>query len=962
MRMKSVGIALTALIALVGAASAQNPTGTLSGNVLSADAPLPGVLVSVTSAALQGTRTAMTTANGAYILPFLPPGDYQIKFELDGFLPLERAVKVPAGQAVQLDAEMSSATVSEEIMVTGSLDNISTTPQAAVTYEKAFIEELPVARDVRNIALLAPAVSATGPGRNIAISGNMSFENLFLVNGVVVNENLRGQAFPLFVEDAILETTVSSSGISAEYGRFAGGVVNTITKSGGNNFSGSLRVNYENDSWVSATALTPSRVDKINPIYEATAGGFLMRDRMWFFVSGRDFDRSSSLATAALTRLAYANDDSQTRLEGKLTFSLNPKHRIVGTYLDITETDGGNSFGTILDLASVVQRELPQRLQSINYTGIMSANFFVEAQFSEREFAFVNSGAPFTDRIKGTLLLTPSNQRWWSPTFCGVCGPEQRDNENSLVKGSWFLSTGSTGSHELAFGYDTFTDVRLANNHQSGSDFRLLNVDARLNAANVLAPVVTSTTIIQYNPIELASEGTDFKTNSVYVNDRWNLNGRWSFNLGARYDQNDGADAAGNKVVDDAKISPRLGMVFDAKGDSSLIVNASLGRYVAAVANNQADSSSKAGQPGTITWRYGGPAVNATGTAVDTATGVRTVFDWFDSVGGVNNTTFLRTISLPGLTARVADTLASPNTDEAVIGFSQRLGGRGLLRVDVVHRESTDFYMTVNSATGEKVRLPSGALADVSFLRNDGDFLVRDYDGIHSQFRYRIADRLDIGGNYTLSRLNGNFDGETAASGPVPGAQASFREYKAFARHAPEGDLAADQRHRGRAWVTWTAIDTDRHRLTASLLQSYASGTPYGAVGAVDTRPFVTNPGYSVPPASVTYYFTERDAFRTDNITRTDIAFNYSFKWSSIEVFLQPEVINAFNEDGVEFVSGAVLDATNAPAGTLSTFNPFTTTTVEGVHWSKAASFGKPQVAADFQTPRTIRFSVGVRF
>ena len=133
MRMKSVGIALTALIALVGAASAQNPTGTLSGNVLSADAPLPAVLASVTSAALQGTRTAMTTANGAYILPFLPPGDYQIKFELDGFLPLERAVKVPAGQAVQLDAEMSSATVSEEIMVTGSLDNISTTPHAAVT-------------------------------------------------------------------------------------------------------------------------------------------------------------------------------------------------------------------------------------------------------------------------------------------------------------------------------------------------------------------------------------------------------------------------------------------------------------------------------------------------------------------------------------------------------------------------------------------------------------------------------------------------------------------------------------------------------------------------------------------------------------------------------------------------------------------------------------------------------------
>ena len=128
----------------------------------------------------------------------------------------------------------------------------------------------------------------------------------------------------------------------------------------------------------------------------------------------------------------------------------------------------------------------------------------------------------------------------------------------------------------------------------------------------------------------------------------------------------------------------------------------------------------------------------------------------------------------------------------------------------------------------------------------------------------------------------------------------------------------------------------------------------------MDSRPYVVNPGYAVAPASVTYYFTERDAFRTDDITRTDVAFNYSFKWSSIEIFLQPEVLNAFDEDGVEVVSTAVLDATNS--GALATFNPFTTAAVEGVHWRKGSTFGKPQVAADYQTPRTFRFSVGVRF
>ena len=69
----------------------------------------------------------------------------------------------------------------------------------------------------------------------------MSYENLFLVNGVTVNENLRGQAHDLYIEDAIQETTIATAGVSAEYGRFSGGVVNVITKSGGNLFSGSFR-------------------------------------------------------------------------------------------------------------------------------------------------------------------------------------------------------------------------------------------------------------------------------------------------------------------------------------------------------------------------------------------------------------------------------------------------------------------------------------------------------------------------------------------------------------------------------------------------------------------------------------------------------------------------------------------------------------------------------------------------
>ena len=76
----------------------------------------------------------------------------------------------------------------------------------------------------------------------MVINGAFAFDNVFMINGVDINDNLFAQPQNLFIEDAIEETQVLTSGISAEYGRFTGGVINAITKSGGNSFSGSGRV------------------------------------------------------------------------------------------------------------------------------------------------------------------------------------------------------------------------------------------------------------------------------------------------------------------------------------------------------------------------------------------------------------------------------------------------------------------------------------------------------------------------------------------------------------------------------------------------------------------------------------------------------------------------------------------------------------------------------------------------
>src|SRR5262249_49338140 len=151
----------------------------------------------------------------------------------------------------------------------------------------------------------------------------------------------------------------------------------------------------------------------------------------------------------------------------------------------------------------------------------------------------------------------------------------------------------------------------------------------------------------------------------------------------------------------------------------------------------------------------------------------------------------------------------------------------------------------------------------------------RQYAGLTSQANYRIGSMLETGVSYTLAHLWGNVDAENFASGPLVNDLQSYPEYKQAAWYQPDGDLAADQRHRARLWVSY-ALPGKARGLTLAGIETLESGVPYGAVStnSVDPRPYVTNPGYLTPPAAAqtTYYFTARDAFHTEGQKRTDFA------------------------------------------------------------------------------------------
>ena len=200
------------------------PTGTLTGCVSESEGlALPGVTVTAKSPALQGTRTAVSNVNGDFVLPNLPPGDYVVSFIMSGFQSATRSLKVSAGQQSPVNVKLSIAAVAAEAMVVAQSETVSQTSQAATTYSTELTNKLPVARTINSSVILSAGVNQNGPGGNPTISGAQSFDNVITVNGVNIQDNIRGTPTnQLVIEDAIQETTTMTAGVSAEYGALHG--------------------------------------------------------------------------------------------------------------------------------------------------------------------------------------------------------------------------------------------------------------------------------------------------------------------------------------------------------------------------------------------------------------------------------------------------------------------------------------------------------------------------------------------------------------------------------------------------------------------------------------------------------------------------------------------------------------------------------------------------------------------
>ena len=961
-----LGTALSLILAS-NAAGQGNPTGTIRGQVVDATAlPIAGVVITVSSPARPGKQTIQASENGDFIIPFLPPGDYSVTFERAGFQARTEIIGVSMAEARALTITLAIVGLSDMVNVAGARSNeISKVLTVGETYKAATLEKLPVGRTLAEAVSLAPGVTPNGlPNNNAVISGALSYENLYLSNGATLNGPIVGLPLPLYVEDAIQETSVARGSISAEYGRFGGGVVHMITKSGGNDFSGSLRASLANDAWRARTPHPGDQtIDNLTSTLELTAGGPFRKDAIWFFAAARFADPQRNV-TLPHTNINYIEQTVDNRGEGKLTITPNAHHTIKASLSKRELRIENDAFGRVMDVASLYDLTTNFDLSVISYAGVLRDRVFLEGQFARKRETTSGRGARQTDRLNGTPIADRQLQaRFNSPSFCSVCpgSLEHFDNWDWFGKVSYFLSTRSSGSHNVVAGVETFKEMRKNNNWQSGSSYAVDATTTVIDGATIY-PVFRSdnSTYINYLPLVEDSIGNDIRTYSAFVNDAWRYNRHLLLNLGYRYDQSRAKDQTGVAVVKDTEFSPRLGLSWDIRGDGRWTAHAGFARYVAAVNTLLVDAASPGGRTASYSYYYQGPPINTEPPYVTADRALSDLFDWFSANGGINRPTRNPPV-IPGKTRKIGGDMKAPNSHEYSVGVARDIGSRGVWRIDYLARNYHDMYGEfVNSTTGRVVD-PTGEY-DLSIIANDPD-AKRTYRGLSSSVSFRLPS-AQFGANYTLSRSRGNVDGEGETTASFRTTIGTYPEYRQSRWNSPMGYNANDQRHKVRAWVIYMLpVPEPGGRFDVSLLQRFDSALPYQAVGPVDSRTWVKDaPNYVLPPSAVNYYFSGRNSLRWESAVNTDVALNWSKRvpGSQAEILFRGVITNIFNNSSV--ISGNSVVLTAASRSDLKSFSPFTETPVLGVHWAHGPSFGQPTSPGSYQLPRSFSGSVGVRF
>jgi hypothetical protein len=877
-------------------------TGSIRGVVKDVTGqPLPQAVIGATSPIQQGARSTTSDHAGAYQLTGLAPGTYTIRVDFSGFQSVTRTVRVGLGSIERLDVTLGPAAVSEAVTVTAARPSLLTRRGGGTNVRTTEIETLPTGRTPSLVAELAPGLTNNTPNVNqVTISGAVAYDNVFLLDGVDIGDNLFARPDDLFVEEAIEETQVLTSAVSAEYGRFSGGVVNAVTKRGGNRFSGTVRSNLTNAAWTDETpfekAAGQQRQDKMDRYYEGTFGGPLREDRAWFFFSGRTQSSDTSL-TLAQTAAAFQQTDDQRRWDLKLTVRPMTNQTAQVQYLDRRQTKFAPSLPITIDPTAGDQTSTPGSLLVANWDGVMASRFFATAQYSRKTNhpRFGNASARLQDSPFLTIGRVSPGGLHFGPAYFDRTDPEDRDNNQLTGSVSYFGSRPGFGTHDVKAGVEVFSLVLRGGNSQSSTGY-LFNTDFTIaggrpvtDASGRVVPVWIPGGTTVGNTLPTRGAELDIRTTSLYLQDRWTL-ARLTLDLGLRYEHVGSQATGGAASIGAQSIVPRLAAAYQLRQDGRTVVGVSYAHYAGRYTSSIFGRNTPVANAGRLTSVYNGPA----GQGYDFAPAYD-LSNYAISSG-----------SFPTANIFLDDDLRSPLTREITVSAAQEVG-HGAVRAMYIWRKATGLVESfINDAgvAGKTTVAQNGTtfgVFDNVYYRNSDD-VVRNYQALEAMGNYRLRSNWSVAGHWTLQLKNeGNYEGEAANQPGVGTLLGDYPELLVEHRNFPIGRLDDYQQHKVRVWSTYQLSAGRLGAFDITPLWRYNSALTYSLVAnsvPLSAVQRARNPGYSRAPTSQPLFFGERGSEEFAGYGLVDLGVTYQIAvWKSLAPWVKVEVLNALNND-----------------------------------------------------------------
>ncbi len=604
---------------------------------------LPGVTIEATSPKLVGKAVTVSDASGAYRLLSLPSGVYEITFTLQGFKKIVRKdVIMQLQQTIMLNITMEPTAIEETVTVIGMspLIDVKSTVRG-MTLTKEVFNSLPKGRNFDSLITAVPGVSNESIIGGTSVDGASGLENMYYVDGADVTNLLTGARAQSAAFEFVDEVQVRASGYQAEYGGSLGGVVSVITRSGGNAFHGEvlgywngakLRGEYRDilaQDWQdeSVAVYYPYNLyygkDQDNR-YEVggSLGGYIWKDKIWFFGSVLPVFYNN---TRLVTYLPYGGEqrewnrtETQWNWNAKLTAQLFGKLRLAASVVN-------NFYKYKGDLSTGMTDNPDPAISYDNYgfsypniSGAITADLTLGNNF----LTSIRGGYFRTDRTEQLVkppdepcfqFLTEQPMGYTSTTNIGLldvpaeyqkplgfrnynransAAVQKNLNEKYSVAAdlTYFLNAGGEHAFKLGAAY-----VRQGQNYDESSPNPVMFFawDRDLIAYGTNYGRGTYGYYAARGAPATGPYGNFYQAYSnrwmIYLQDSWTISNRWTVNLGLRTESEYiPSYATGNPDFENLvplelgfgdKLAPRLGVVWDVYGDSSLKIYGSVGWY-----------------------------------------------------------------------------------------------------------------------------------------------------------------------------------------------------------------------------------------------------------------------------------------------------------------------------------------------------------------------------------------------